>query len=133
MELTELAMSAHCDDGTMTPDNALKLHIDYLYESLVKMGRPPPDLDFLQNLLKSAGFEDVQALKAKEPVGPWPQDPRLKRAGAMVLLHSETFFDSYGMAAFTRVLGMDAEKAEDICTRAAQAARNKNYHMYGVQ
>jgi hypothetical protein len=100
---------------------------------LVKMGRPPPDLDFLQHLLKSAVFEDVQALKAKEPVGPQPKDPRLKRVGAMVLLHSETFFDSYGMAAFTRVLGMDAEKAKDICTHAAQAARHKNYHMYGVQ
>lgn len=54
----------------------------------------------------------------------------MQRIGAMVLLHSETIFESYGMAAFTCVLGMDQEKARDICDRAMVASRNKNYYIY---
>lgn len=116
----------------MKPDNPAKIYTDLLRESLVKMGRPPPDLKFMKELLEKEGFEDVVALQVKEPVGPWPKDPRLKALGAMVLLNTETAFESYGMAAFTRILGMDVEKAREICEAGKLAARNKNYHIYSL-
>jgi hypothetical protein len=59
----------------------------------------------MKALLQDVGFVDVEVMTAKEPLGPWPKDERLKRVGAMGLLHHETVFESYGMAAFTRVLG----------------------------
>lgn len=102
----------------------------HLRAALRKMGRPVPDLAFLESTLKKAGFEDVKVLTAKEPMGPWPKDPMLKRVGAMSLLNGETGFESYGMAAFTRILGMDVKKARAICEGARLAARNKNYHVY---
>lgn len=108
----------------------MKVYVDNLRASLVKSGRPPMDIDFMKNALEKAGFEDVQALQVKEPVGPWPKDPRLKRVGAMVLLHTDTIFESYGMAAFTRILNMEPEAAKAICDGARLSARNKNYHMY---
>jgi hypothetical protein len=85
----------------------------------------------MKSLLEKVGFEDVKVLPVKEPMGPWPKDPRLKRLGAMVLLHSDTSFESYGMAAFTRILGMEPEKAREVCEAGRLAARNRNYHMYG--
>ncbi|KAI5809239.1 S-adenosyl-L-methionine-dependent methyltransferase [Pyronema omphalodes] len=132
VELCEYSLSVHSDDGTMKPDNPAKIYTDLLRESLVKMGRPPPDLKFMKELLKEEGFEDVVALQVKEPVGPWPKDARLKTLGAMVLLNTETAFESYGMAAFTRILGMDVEKAREICEAGKLAARNKNYHIYSL-
>jgi hypothetical protein len=51
----------------------------------------------------------------------------------MSLLNCETGFESYGMAAFTRVLGMEDEKASAICEAASAASRNKNYHVYFKQ
>jgi hypothetical protein len=131
VELCEYSISINCDDGTMTPDNGLKIYMDHLRESMIKMGRPPPELESMKLLLENAGFEDVRALEVKEPIGPWPKDATKKRIGGMVLLNCETGFESYGIAAFTRVLGMEVEKARALCDGALSAARNKNYHMYG--
>ncbi|CCX13551.1 Similar to mRNA 3' acc. no. Q4IPA4 [Pyronema omphalodes CBS 100304] len=131
VELCENAITASCDDGSVKPDNPAKVYIDHLRAALTKMGRPPPDLEFMKSLLEKAGFEDIKVFQVKEPMGPWPKDPRLKRLGAMVLLHSDTSFESYGMAAFTRILGMEPDKAREMCEAARLAARNKNYHMYG--
>jgi hypothetical protein len=82
-------------------------------------------------------------------VGPWPKDTRLKNIGALVLLNCQTGglnpaslsadwklmgwsegFHAYGMAAFTRILGMDKEEADMICGNAYKAVRNKNYHLH---
>jgi hypothetical protein len=111
VEFCEMEIKVHCDDGTMKEDNALKVYVETLHESLVKIGRTPPDMAFLKELLEKPGVEDVTALKAIESIGPWPKDPRLKKIGTMQLLHIDTIFESYGMAAFTRILGMDVEKA----------------------
>ncbi|KAI5811876.1 S-adenosyl-L-methionine-dependent methyltransferase [Pyronema omphalodes] len=129
-ELCEYSVTVNCDDGTMKTDNGVKTYIDNLREAMIKMARPPPELESMKLLMEKAGFEDVHVSEAKEPVGPWPKDWRQKKIGAMVLLHCETVFESYGMAAFTRVLGMDVDKARAICNAALAAARNKNYHMY---
>jgi hypothetical protein len=132
VELCEADMSMHCDDGTMKVDNPLKVCADNVRASLVKMERICPDLEMLENLLKKAGFEDIKTMTAKEPFGPWAKDPRMKKIGAMQLLHCESVFESYGMAAFTRVLGMDFAEAKAICDAAKLAAKNKNYHIYGL-
>ncbi|KAI5811871.1 hypothetical protein BZA77DRAFT_297379 [Pyronema omphalodes] len=123
-------MTANCDDGTMRPDNGMKMYMDYLRESMLKMGRPPPELQSMKTLLENAGFEDVHVLEVKEPVGPWPKDARQKRIGAMSLLNCVTVFKSYGMTSFMRVLGMDIAKARAVCSVGLAAARDKNYHMY---
>ncbi|KAI5820162.1 S-adenosyl-L-methionine-dependent methyltransferase [Pyronema omphalodes] len=130
VELCEYSMTINCDDGTMKPDNGAKLYMDHLRASMAKMGRPAPELASMKMLLEKAGFEDVHALEAKEPFGPWPKDSRQKKIGAMSLLNCETGIESYGMAAFTRVLGMEADKAHAICNAALAAVRNKNYHLY---
>lgn len=86
-----------------------------------------PTLQFMKEVLEKAGFKNVTTLKVKEPMGPWAKDPKLRKFGAMTLLHSDGVFESYGMAAFTRLLEMDVEKAHGICQAAHRAARNKNY------
>jgi hypothetical protein len=116
----------------MADDNPVKVFTDTLRKSLIKMGCSPPDMDFMKNLLVKRGIEDIQTITAKEPIGPWARELRLKKVGVMVLLHTESLFESYDMAAFSRILDMDVDKARGICERARQASRNKNYHMYGM-
>jgi protein-tyrosine-phosphatase len=128
--MCDYSLMAQSDDVSMKRDNPIKIYIDLLRESMLKMDRSPPAPSFLKNLLEKAGFQVVKRSQVKEPLDPWAKDPRIKRIGAMVPLHSETVFESYGMAAFTRVLGMDQEKARDICDRAMVATRNKSYHTH---
>jgi hypothetical protein len=132
VELCEEEIEIHCDDGTVAEDNPMKIFCGSLKESMVKSGRVPPDMPFLKGILEKAGFEDITTFKANEPVGPWPKDPRLKKIGTMQMFHSEPALESYGMAAFTRVLGMDVKTAKEMCDAARAANLNKNYHAYST-
>ena len=115
----------------MPADHALKLYFELVAEAMAAMERPAHvTSDDLKRWLEEAGFVDVVVTDAKQPWGPWPRDKRLKHAGAVVLLNSETGMSSYGMAAFTRVLGMTKAEAEAVCQKASKAANNRQYHVY---
>ena len=45
-------------------------------------------------------------------------------------MNSETSFEAYGLALFTRVLGMSGEEARAMCLRAQRDLKNKNIHVY---
>ncbi|KAI5812899.1 S-adenosyl-L-methionine-dependent methyltransferase [Pyronema omphalodes] len=130
LELVELGQITYSDDGSMKDDNPIKIHFETMKRAMEKIGRPPQDTENMKRKLEEAGFVDVKVVRAKQPIGPWPRDKALKRTGAMVLLACETGFHAYGMAAFTRILGMSTEEADRLCTEAVAACRNKKYHIY---
>lgn len=64
------------------------------------------------------------------PSGPWPKDQKMKEIGYWVLVNTETSFEAYGLALFTRILGMSGEEARDLCTHAHRDCNNKHIHVY---
>lgn len=67
------------------------------------------------------------------PTGPWPKDPKMKELGYWALINSESSFEAYGLALFTRVLGMGGEEAKDLCIRAGRDSSNGHIHLYVVK
>jgi hypothetical protein len=130
VELQELGGVLRSDDGTMSDDNATKKHLELQIEALAKVGRPAHTGETLKELFEDAGFEDVRVLNIKHPLGPWPKDKRLKHVGALMLLNCETAFEAYGLALFTRVLGMEHEEAMQLCKDAFAAVKNRQNHTY---
>ncbi|KAI5796109.1 S-adenosyl-L-methionine-dependent methyltransferase [Pyronema domesticum] len=61
VEISEHSMSVHRDYAVIKLENGLKRFIDNVQAALTKIGRPPADIPFLEDLLESADFEDVQA------------------------------------------------------------------------
>lgn len=118
------------DDNTMPANHAIKTHIDLIAEAMAKIGRPGATLEQMRESFEKAGFVDVKAVAVKQPYGPWPKDRNMKKLGAFVMMNCESAFHSYGMAAFTRILGMSGEEAERICDEAKRIVRNKNFHVY---
>jgi hypothetical protein len=98
--------------------------------ALTFLGRPSVVGETLVKYAKDAGFVDVQIKTLKQPFGPWPKDKRLKQLGAMMMLNCQTAFHAYGLAALTRILGMNVEEADALCRGGIQATRNKNSHTY---
>jgi len=47
-----------------------------------------------------------------------------------MLLNGESGYHSYGMAAFTRILGMSVEDAEKVCRDCYTGVQDKNSHSY---
>lgn len=66
-------------------------------------------------------------------MGTWPADPKLKELGAYLLLTTETAFEAFGMALFTRDMGMSVAEATEIVKGAERDCRNRKIHSYSRQ
>lgn len=84
--------------------------------------------------LASPITDNPQHIPLKMPSGPWAKDKSLRQAGALQLLGTETLYHSYGIALFTRVLGMSIGEATKVCDDARDAAihraRKEKVHDY---
>ena len=69
----------------------------------------------------------------KISIGTWPADKKQKDIGAFMLLATEHGFESFGMAFFTRILGMEVPEAKELIAGAKKESRSKKIHSYGVQ
>src|SRR5690606_30563080 len=94
------------DDGTYTEDSAM-----YEYQQLLKKAMKNTgtyvDVPGLAERLQAAGFVDIVVRKFKAPVGAWPKKRTMKEHGIFMYESIKTGMEAYGLALFTRVLGMD--------------------------
>jgi hypothetical protein len=88
----------------------------------------------LGQLARDAGFVEVTTHIKKLPWAPWPSDPRMKELGYWALLSlSNSGFEAFGMALFTRFHGMSAAEAKQVCDDAWKDVWNKHIHVYHTQ
>lgn len=80
------------------------------------------------SFIKSAGFADVAEYRIKCPVGVWPKSKEQKTVGAVCQEIMQTGVEAYGLAAMTRILGWEAEKAKVFCEEAVREFNNRRVH-----
>ena len=88
---------------------------------------------FLDRFILNAGFGKVNHEELKVPLGTWPADKKQKDIGAFTLLTTEHAFESFGMALFTRTLGMETSEAMELIAGAKKESRSKRIHSYSPQ
>ncbi|KAF8250346.1 S-adenosyl-L-methionine-dependent methyltransferase [Wilcoxina mikolae CBS 423.85] len=132
IELSEADMRVRSDNGTLAKSTGITRYIELIMEGMAKRNLAYPH-ETLKEDLKNAGFVDIEVIEKKLPLGPWPKDPELKKAGAMALLAGETGYHTYGMQVFTRALNMTLEEADQVCRGAYLCVSNKNNHVYCTQ
>ncbi|KAF8246547.1 S-adenosyl-L-methionine-dependent methyltransferase [Wilcoxina mikolae CBS 423.85] len=130
VELAELGMSGFSDDNTL--GSGFRDYCDKMDMAFVKMNRPQASAAALRERLETAGFVDVVVETVKQPFGPWPRQKKMKQLGAMVMLNAEAGLEAYGIAVFTRVLGMEVDEAKALCAGAWKDITNKNHHAYSL-
>jgi len=120
----------YCDDGTYDEKNSpVAKYITLLNKGFQKMG---VDLDPLKvvPLLEKAGFVDIKVVTKKAPVGTWPKDKHMKELGRWGLTQYVQATEAYGLAVFTRTLGMSQEDAKKVIEDANKAGGNTRVHGY---
>lgn len=104
-ELVETTPDALCDDRTLPSDCSLRKALDYYQEGMKSAGRGnfvTPTI--LRERLEAAGFESVQVVTVKQPIGSWPKERRLKRIGALARLVYTAGLEAYANAVMKRFL-----------------------------
>ena len=87
----------------------------------------------MDKFILDAGFDKVSHEEMKISLGTWAADKKQKDMGAFMLLATEHGFESYGMALFTRTLGMEVPEAKELVARAKKESRSKKVHSYSTQ
>ncbi|KAA8913408.1 S-adenosyl-L-methionine-dependent methyltransferase [Sphaerosporella brunnea] len=134
IELSEAGHAFFSDDNSMAPTSAPAIYSQKLHEGMCLLRRKPvQEVGELEKRLRDAGVVDIQAFTLKQVFGPWAKDLRMKKIGVLNWAQAETAFHAYGMAAFTRALGMTAGDADRLCRETDAATRDKNIHLYTKQ
>jgi len=87
-------MGVNCDDGTYT-GSALENFLDAFVKALRIAGLPLPTSDMLRGHAEDAGFVDVEVYDIKQPWGPWPKDPNMKKIGQIMEMVLTTGLEVY--------------------------------------
>lgn len=123
----------HRSDDNTIPSNWPPIRLfSLLTDALAKGGLLVPNGRNMKQLLVDAGFEDVCLKTFKLPIGLWPKSQRMKQAGALYTVTSETGYEAYTLALCTRVLGVPAEEMKQLCMTSYEAHldRKAGIHAY---
>lgn len=83
IELQEFHIPLGCDDGSMTEGGAMYKWGEELRKAALKVGLDSTASLQHPQMLKDAGFEEVQMLQLKVPMGTWAKGKKEKKVGWM--------------------------------------------------
>ena len=118
------------DDSTVSKTHHLVKFTDDITTAAAQVGCDLRVAPKLEDLLTEVGFEKVHCEVLKLPMGPWPNDRRLKTVG---LCHREQFLQGLsGIATglFTRVLHWTLDHVEVYLALVRKDIANPRIHGY---
>ena len=108
-------------DGTMTPDNPM-----YTYWSLIHAALQALGVDFhatlkLEQMMRDAGFVNVQRHEYHIPIGTWPRNKALKMVGLYWRTILTNGLEAIAMATLTRGLNWTYEQVRALLAETEKA------------
>lgn len=85
----------------------------------------------LSQYLEEAGFVNIVEKQYKVPFGSWPKHTKHKEIGQWMQEVLKTGAEAYGLALFTRVLGMSDTEARKLCDQFNEEVADNSIHSYG--
>ena len=118
-----------CDDGTMKDDDIIKRYYETCQLAMSRFGYDINKPLHLRDYLEKAGFQNVQCIIKKLPLGTWPKDKTLRLVGYYAYL---ALIDSLPalLAKPFADLGISEEERQLWGAKVSQAAMETDVHRY---
>lgn len=120
-----------CDDGTLPADSACTRWADLWSEGIAKFGLT--GLCFPEQMkaqMQAAGFVNVTAKSYRVPIGTWPQNSQLRRAGLLNVIGLLDGLSGLSQRVFTHGLGWSLEEMEGLLMQVRDECANRRIHSY---
>jgi hypothetical protein len=114
----------------MPPTYGFTRFLSHLREGFSKFGVDLLGMEHNAQLLRDAGFINVQEKVWKIPIGPWAKDPKLKTLGIYNRAVVADATSGVAMAPFTRGLGWTAEEVLEFSKKVKGDLWNPKVHSY---
>jgi len=128
--MQDLVMPYACDDDSLKADSYVYRLTSVMMEAGEKLGRRFDQTVRYEEMMRKAGFVDIQVVKFKWPLNTWPKDPYYKEIGAWMQLNTDQGIEAFVMALATRVLGWSQEEALVFCAKVRKELYDTRVHAY---
>ncbi|EOD50701.1 Sam dependent methyltransferase [Neofusicoccum parvum] len=126
----EINIVPRSDDGSLTPDHTLLEWAALFIEASERFGKSFMVVENMKQEIVDAGFVEVEEVRFKVPLGPWPSDPRLKELGKWDLLYCYQGCEGWALYLLTHVMGWKVEEVKALVARYKEALRDPKLHSY---
>ncbi|KAK1986409.1 methyltransferase domain-containing protein [Colletotrichum cereale] len=130
VELQEVDIMPHCDDGTLMPDSPLIKCSQLLIEASEIFGRPYIPIPPLKKVLAEIGFVGVSLSVYKWPTNPWAKDPKYKEIGELNGQNMAEGLEGFSMAPLTRAHNWTPEEVNVFLIDVRNSLKDRNVHAY---
>ncbi|KAG8167315.1 hypothetical protein KVR01_003004 [Diaporthe batatas] len=128
-QMVEVYFNAQSNNGTLTDGHGLRRWSQLYLQSIQpeKNGRVGLRLE---ELMRSAGFENVEARMMQLPLCAWPEDAREKEVGAANRENMSHLLSSLAIYPFTERLGMSINEVQVLLAQARRDAQDPSLKAY---
>lgn len=129
VELAEGRANFFCDDDSLKEDSST-------HKWLMEFRRLSTPLGFdiapqLPDMMKKAGFENVQLEQRVVPLGTWPKDKDLKELGRWFKIQFlQMALEAYTLALFTRFGNWASEEVHVLLALVRRELTSNKVHLY---
>ncbi|OHF01712.1 methyltransferase [Colletotrichum orchidophilum] len=131
IETQDFSANVKCDDGTMPDDWPLLEFWSKMRDAMLRMKIEIQVASRIGELMRDAGFVNVQVKSYKVPVGRWPLDKRLRLVGHYMRSVTEDFLGAAASKPLA-ALGMERTEIEVFLASVRNAIKDPNVHAYGT-
>ncbi|KJZ78507.1 hypothetical protein HIM_01898 [Hirsutella minnesotensis 3608] len=129
VEMQEYDAWIFSDDDSLDRAPWTKEWVDKLSVASSMYGKPINVARCHKQWMRDAGFEHIQEVVRRIPIGPWAKDPALKELGRFELIHMQMSVDSHTPALLTRVLNYTSEQVCILMEEVKREFRNRELRL----
>lgn len=126
----DIDFETKCDDGTLSKLSPLAQWQQLLLDTTERTGKPLRYERRTRDILKEAGFVDIQEIVIRVPINSWPADPDQKEHGRWYQLVGIEGLEALSLGPLTRVQNWTAEQVKNLLGPVKRDIMNKNIHGY---
>ncbi|OAG42670.1 hypothetical protein AYO21_02953 [Fonsecaea monophora] len=130
IELQEHAVNFFSDDGGLERATACVSAIAQLQQASDRVGKPLNVAHLHKRWMLQAGFQDVEEVVKKVPIGPWAKDRKLKEIGVLYRIQMLQSVPSFMLAYYKRVLHHSDEVTETAMAEVKEEFVDRRLHLY---
>ncbi|RDL40162.1 uncharacterized protein BP5553_00141 [Venustampulla echinocandica] len=130
VEIQDPHYQARCDDGTMNEDYPVAKFFNTVKEGLAVFGVDLLGAKKNADLLRDAGFTNVEEKVFKIPIGVWPRNKTMKLIGLYMRSVIYDGLQAISLGPFTRGLHWTPEEIEVFLISVRKALMNQATHSY---
>ncbi|KAF5010606.1 hypothetical protein FDECE_3237 [Fusarium decemcellulare] len=130
VQSTEANVEFRSDDGTVDLEPSLQMFTKLFQEGGKALGRPFFVHDLQEQGFREAGFEDIQVIDHKLPVGGWPKDAKLAQVGQFVRAALENDLEGLTLMMWHDLLQWPKEDYQLFLMGLRKGLHNPKVHSY---